>query len=164
MTRFIVPLVLVVLVYGYWKYIAFATGEERKKRVQTALSWGVFVVLLAAAARSGSATWLLGAAVVMVAMRLMAKVGLNRQGSSTGGPGAQSNPEAGSASKPRHKQKMSRSEALQIFELGDNPPVEAIQKRYRELMRGVHPDRGGSNYLAAQLNEAYQVLMAGQGH
>ena len=58
---------------------------------------------------------------------------------------------------------MSRAEALQIFELGDTPSAEASQKRYRELMRGVHPDRGGSNYLAAQLNEAYRVLMANKG-
>lgn len=160
MTRFIVPLLLVVLAYGYWKYIAFATGEERKKRLQVALSWAVFAVSLAAAARSGSATWLLGAAVVMVAMRFLAKVGRNRQGSSAGDPQAQSSrARAGS-----HKPQMSRSEALQIFELGDNPTIEAIQKRYRELMRSVHPDRGGSNYLAAQLNEAYQVLMTGQGH
>jgi hypothetical protein len=162
MTRFIVPLVLVALAYGYWKYIAFADAEVRKRRLQIAAMWAVFALSLAAAARSGSAAWLIGTVVVMVAMRLLATVTRAR-----GRPGSGEVPPQASGAPPNAGPsvgRMSRSEALQIFELGDNPSLDAIQKRYRDLMRSVHPDRGGSNYLAAKLNAAYQVLMAGQGH
>ena len=156
MTRILVPLAVVALAYVYWKYIAFAPAEMRKKRMQVALTWGLFALGLAFAARSGSATWLIGAGVVMVVMRLLATVG--RQRSARGASNASPNDATRRRNSP-----MSRAEALQMFELGDTPTAEAIQKRYKELMRGVHPDRGGSNYLAAQLNEAYRVLMADQG-
>lgn len=152
MFRLLLPFALATAAYGYWKYIAFAPPELRRQRLQKAASWAVFVVTLVAAARSGSLLWLIGTGAVMVVMRYLAHVGSNRKsspGSETANPGP---------SAPRSGGRMSRAEALQIFELGENPSAEAIQKRYRDLMRTMHPDRGGSNYLAAKLNEAYQVL------
>lgn len=156
MTRLLVPLAVVALAYLYWRYIAFAPAEARKQRMQVALTWGLFALGLAFAARSGSATWLIGAGVVMVVMRLLATLGRQRVARNASNAGTND-------ATRRRDSPMSRAEALQIFELGDTPSAEAIQKRYRELMRGVHPDRGGSNYLAAQLNEAYRVLMANKG-
>lgn len=152
MFRLLLPFALATAAYGYWKYIAFAPPDLRRQRLQKAASWAVFAVTLVAAARSGSFLWLIGTGAVMVVMRYLAHVGGNRQ-SAPGAEPANSGPTA-----PRAAGRMSRAEALQIFELGENPSQDAIQKRYRDLMRTVHPDRGGSNYLAAKLNEAYQVL------
>lgn len=152
MLRLLFPFLLAASVYGYWKYLASAPAELRKQRVQKVLTWVVFAFTVAAAVRSGSLVWLIGTAAVMVVMRYLAHMGGARQAAA----------EAGAASPPPGRPRMSRAEALQVFELGDNPSLDAIQKRYRELMRNVHPDRGGSNYLAAKLNEAYQVLTAGQ--
>lgn len=156
MLRLLFPFLLAASVYGYWKYLASAPAELRKTRVQKLVTWAVFAVTVAAAVRSGSMAWLLGTAVVMVVMRYLAHLGGQRQ-SAAGAPdsGPSASPFPGRA-------RMSRAEALQIFELGNDPTMDSIQKRYRDLMRTVHPDRGGSNYLAAKLNEAYQVLTAGQ--
>jgi DnaJ-class molecular chaperone len=53
---------------------------------------------------------------------------------------------------------MSRQEALQVFGLGESATREDVQREYRRLMRQVHPDLGGSSYLAAKINEAKDVL------
>jgi DnaJ homolog subfamily C member 19 len=156
MLRLLFPFLLAAAVYGYWKYLASAPPELRQKRLQQLTMWAVLAVTVAAAVRSGSLLWLIGTGVVMVVMRYLAHLGGARQAADQAGAAAQGAPAASS------RARMSRAEALQIFELGDNPNFDSIQKRYRDLMRNVHPDRGGSNYLAAKLNEAYQVLTAGQ--
>jgi hypothetical protein len=43
--------------------------------------------------------------------------------------------------------------------LDPNPSREDVIAAHRRLMQKVHPDRGGSTYLAQQLNEAKRVLL-----
>jgi hypothetical protein len=59
---------------------------------------------------------------------------------------------------PRRPTRMTRAEALQVFGLDESATREDVQREYRRLMRQVHPDLGGSSYLAAKLNEAKDVL------
>jgi hypothetical protein len=54
---------------------------------------------------------------------------------------------------------MSRQQALEILGLSGTPDRDAIIAAHRRLMQKVHPDRGGSNYLAQQLNEAKRILL-----
>jgi hypothetical protein len=54
--------------------------------------------------------------------------------------------------------RMTREEALQVFGLDESATREDVQREYRRLMRKVHPDLGGSSYLAAKINEAKDVL------
>lgn len=54
---------------------------------------------------------------------------------------------------------MSRDEALRILGLGENATDADIKAAYHRLIAGLHPDRGGSAYLAAKINEARDVLL-----
>jgi hypothetical protein len=52
-----------------------------------------------------------------------------------------------------------RVEALQILGLDENASREDIINAHRRLIQKMHPDRGGSDYLAARINLAKDVLL-----
>ncbi|KAL1237280.1 hypothetical protein TSPI_05873 [Trichinella spiralis] len=59
------------------------------------------------------------------------------------------------------EKKMTRREAFLILGLNANASKERIRLAHKRVMLLNHPDRGGSPYLAAKINEAKDMLDKG---
>ena len=69
------------------------------------------------------------------------------------------NSETSESSDSPRTSSMGRAEAIQILGLGDDFTDSDIKQAHRRLISGLHPDHGGSNFLAAQINQAKDVLL-----
>ena len=54
---------------------------------------------------------------------------------------------------------MTIEQARDILGVDESATRDEIIKAHRRMMQKFHPDRGGSNYLAAQINNAKQILL-----
>jgi DnaJ homolog subfamily C member 19 len=165
---------MIVVIAAVAAAIAFVVLTRRYWRAPDAGGYNTWLTLaaivlvlgLGVLAVTGRLHWL-AAVAAAVAPFLRRAFGLVRMlpylGSLFGRPaGAQNEGPRGRSGGPRGRSggSMSRADALDILGLDPQPSRDEILAAHRRLIQKLHPDRGGTTYLAAQLNAAKERLLA----
>ncbi len=158
MARLIILIAVLAIVLIVWHKIKKAKGAEKKKL----MFWGVFGVvalILAGLAATGHLNIITAAIAGLVA--LLPRAGhllkylpfLNRlyQQNKTGQQ--QSPPPVAAGNE------MTAEQAREILGLKPGHTEDDVVTAHRRMMQKMHPDRGGSDYLAAQINAAKDLLL-----
>ena len=158
MPRLIILIAILCIALIVWHKIRTSSGEQRKKLVLWSVIGSVLGMLglLAITGHLNVITAAIAGAVAMLP-RLMQLAKylpfINRlyQQNKQGQQQAQT-PPAGNKN-------LSHEEAMEVLGLKPGYNKEDVVQAHRRMMQKVHPDRGGSDFLAAQINKAKDVLL-----
>jgi hypothetical protein len=161
MSRIIIILAVIGVALLIWYRLSRVSQDRRKNLVFWTVA-GVIIGSLVLLAATGRMHWLyaLGGGIAALIPRLSGVIRylplINRfrqqyrQNSSQQSGRQQQRPRSG---------RMSAEEAREILGLKPGATREEINLAHKRMMQKVHPDRGGSDYLAKQINEARDTLL-----
>lgn len=154
-------IILVALIFLAWylknRFVSTPL-PERKRLVTGWLLWATAIGVVAMAL-TGRLHWIGG--LLALSVPFLRQIGLwfmERKLQQMGQDKSQTenhDPSAGSA----NSSELDRQQAIQILNLSDQPSREEIVQAHRKMMQKNHPDQGGSDYLAAMLNQAKDLLL-----
>lgn len=160
MARLIILIAVLGIALILWHKISRASGEQRKKLVLWTVI-GSLIAILGLLAVTGHLNIITAAIAGLIALLPRALPLLKYLPFVSGlyKKGRQNNQQTQSPP-PRGRQGMSVEEAIEVLGLKPGYTREEVILAHRRMMQKVHPDRGGSDYLAAQINKAKETLLS----
>jgi small-conductance mechanosensitive channel len=160
MARLVILVAIIAIALILWHKISRAQGQQRKKLIFWSIFGAIIAVLggLAITGHLNIITALIAGLVALLprAFQLLKYLPfLSRiyQQNKQHGQSSQAPPPGG-------KQAMSSEQAMEILGLKPGYTKQDVIQAHRRMMQKVHPDRGGSDYLAAQINQAKETLIS----
>lgn len=161
MSRFVIIVAIIAVAYLMWFKIKKAKGEEKKKLVIWTVASCAIVVLgfLAATGRLNFITAAITGAVAMLPkaaqlLRYLPLLNKFRQHATSSHQQHQNNHQTATQTA------MNKKQACEVLGIEPGASKEEIIRAHKRMMQKVHPDRGGSDYLASQINQAKDTLLS----
>ena len=159
-----ITIILAVIAIGLllWYKISKAPADKRKNLIFWSTA-GVIIGALVVLAATGRMHWLyaLGGGIaafmprIISALRYLPLINRFRQ-QYTQHKSQQSGQQQAGRANPG---KMTAQQAREVLGVKAGATREEIVMAHKRMMQKVHPDRGGSDYLAAQINQAKDTLL-----
>ena len=162
MARIIILLAVIAIGLLLWYKISNAPADKRKNLIFWSTA-GVIIGTLVVLAATGRMHWIyaLGGTIAAFTPRVISALKylplLNRfRQQYTQQNSQQSGQQSAGKANPGN---MTAAQAREVLGVKADASKEEIIKAHKRMMQKVHPDRGGSDYLAAQLNQAKDTLL-----
>lgn len=158
MARLIILIAVIAVAMVLWHKIKSAKGED-KKRLVVWTAAGAAIAILGVLAITGRLNWvtaLIGGIIALIPrilplLKYIPLVNRFRQHTSQQ---QQSNQHA------KSHNGMTKEKAYEVLGLKPGAGKEDIITAHKRMMQKIHPDRGGSDYLAAEINQAKDTLLS----
>jgi hypothetical protein len=153
-------LVLALIIVAYWGLNKFLkTPPAIITQLLKKMAVGLFLLVIVYFAATGRLNWLFALIGVFIAFMVRILPAFFRYVPQLHGLWRVFQQKNNSTQGINQKGKMTRQEAFDILGLNSPASEQQIILAHRKLMLKVHPDKGGSDFLAAQINQAKKVLL-----
>lgn len=151
-----------LILYGLYRFVKTVQAKpaDARRGYYISLIIGLGAAALVLLSVTGRVHWiagLIGGALPFVRQYVLKHIYHRISGSSKG------KAENEQAAPPRPSSNMNQQQALSVLGLKPGASEDEVIAAHRQLMQRFHPDRGGNDFLASQINDAKDVLLGKRG-
>ena len=153
-------ILVITLIAGYLYYVKTkSTDPQERKKLLFKNIFYLLTIITIALALSGRVSWIIAAGAALIPIAKFIFLLLWRSLPFIQMWMRSRRLKEGRNTSSQKNNALTESEALEILGLEPGSSDEEIVQAHRELMQKIHPDRGGSNYMATKLNLARDLLL-----